>query len=462
MKIPFSINILFCMVLVAHGTKKPNIIYILADDLGYGDLGCYGQAVIQTPHIDQLRSEGMRFTNHHSGSTVCAPSRVSFLTGKHMGNAYVRGNGSIRLREDPNDITVARLLKDAGYHTAMIGKAGTGAVVPPGHPNRKGFDYFFGQNRHGAAHYYFPESAFRNAEKITYPNNKKTSGDTYIHDEYLKEILQYLEERSGTGQPFFLHYGAQIPHAQMHVPEEWVAQYRGKVGADTPVERGKRKGLSEEPKATFAGMVSRFDWEIGEIVSQLKKLGILENTVIMFSSDNGPHGEGGQNPKWFNSGGGLRGMKRDLFEGGLRVPMIVRWDGHVAPGSETDHLSAFWDILPTLCEIAQIEAPSDTDGISFLPTLLGDVDSQKQHEYLYWEFHEGVGSRAALTHRWKAVQRHMNKPKIGQIMLFDIQADPAEQNDLSVAHPEIVEHFVSLFEEAHTPTESYSWGNVAK
>ncbi|MEM9025568.1 MAG: sulfatase-like hydrolase/transferase, partial [Verrucomicrobiota bacterium] len=235
-----------------------------------------------------------------------------------------------------------------------------------------------------------------------------------------------------------------------------------KVGTDTPVARGKQKGLSEEPKATFAGMVSRFDWEIGKIVSKLKDLGILENTIIMFSSDNGPHKEGGQDPEWFNSGGGFRGIKRDLFEGGLRVPMIVRWEGHVAPGSETDHLSAFWDILPTLCEIAQIETPSDTDGISFLPTLLGNTDSQKKHEYLYWEFHEGIGSRAALTEKWKAVQLQMNRPKVGRIMLFDIQADPAEQNDLSAAHPEIVEHFVSVFEEAHTPTESYSWGNVAK
>jgi arylsulfatase A-like enzyme len=435
-------------------TGNPNIVYILADDLGYGDLGCYGQQEIRTPNIDTLCREGMKFTNHHSGSTVCAPSRSCLLNGRHTGHVWVRANGNFQMREDAQDITIARVLKNAGYHTAMIGKSGTGCDTDPGHANRKGFDYFYGFNGHGAAHHYFPTEVYRNDQKIVFPNNKKHTGDTYIHDEFMKEIMTYLDERGQGAQPFFLHYAAIIPHASLVAPEEWVAQYRGKVKEE---KQGPRGGYAQcdEPKATFAGMVSRLDWEVGKIMEKLEALGIADNTLVVFASDNGPHSAGGNKAEWFNSNGELRGEKRDLFEGGVRVPMIAHWPGKIKAASESDHLSAFWDVMPTLCELTGAKAPMNIDGISFLPTLLGQ-GVQRQHDYLYWEFYEKGGKRAALTHKWKAVQPNMNKGG-DPIMLFDIASDLSEENDVASAHPEVVRQFEALFKEAHDPSPIVSW-----
>lgn len=432
---------------------RPNIIYILADDLGYGDLGCYGQELIETPNIDRLRDEGMKFTNHHSGSTVCAPSRASLMTGLHSGHLWVRGNGNVQLREDDLDITIARVLQDVGYHTAMIGKNGLGCNgIEPGFANRKGFDYFYGFNSHAAAHYYFPEVVYRNGETVAFPNNRKHTGDTYIHDEFMKEIMAYLDQRAAQEQPFFLHYAALIPHADLVAPEEWVAPYRGKVEEVDPFPgggggRGGEYGPVQEPRATFAGMVSRLDWEIGEIMKKLDTLGIAEDTLVVFSSDNGPHSEGGQDPEAFGSNGQLRGGKRDLFEGGIRVPMLARWPGRIAAGSETDHLSAFWDVMPTLCDLTGATVPEGVDGISFLPTLVGEGE-QAQHDYLYWEFKAKVEKRAALTRHWKAV-------RLGEdpILLF-AASDLAEERDLAASYPEVVDRFAKLFEEAHVPRQS--------
>lgn len=443
-------------VCVAEGSEKPNIIYILADDMGYGDLGCYGQEEILTPNIDKLCAEGLKFTNHYSGSTVCAPSRAVLFTGKHTGNCTVRGNGNKQnLKDGDEDITIAQLLKQSGYHTAMIGKSGTGCNVSPGQPNEKGFDLFYGFNGHGPAHHYFPPVVFRNAEEIHFPNNKKHTGDTYIHDEFMKEIMAYLEEQGKTDEPFFLHYAALIPHASLVAPEEWVAKYRGVVKEEKQGGRGSY-AKCDEPKATFAGMVSRLDWEVGEIRKKLEELGIADNTLIMFASDNGPHSAGGNKAEWFNSNGELRGEKRDLFEGGVRVPMIAHWPGKVKAGSSTDHLSAFWDVMPTLCELTGTDVPADIDGISFLPTLAGSSDKQQQHEYLYWEFYERGGKRAALTHKWKAVQHNMKKGG-GPIMLFDINADISEQNDVAKQHPEVVKEFEEIFKDAHTPSPLIKW-----
>ncbi|WP_044300540.1 arylsulfatase [Rhodopirellula sallentina] len=441
---------------VSHAADKPNIIYILADDLGYGDLGCFGQKKILTPNIDQLCAKGMKFTNHHSGSTVCAPSRAVLLTGKHTGHCTVRGNGSKHnLRDGHEDVTIAEVLKGAGYHTAMIGKAGTGCNVSPGQPNRKGFDYFYGFNGHGPAHHYFPPVVYRNEREIHFAKNKNHTGDTYIHDEFMREVMHYLDEHGKTERPFFLHYAAMIPHASLVAPEEWVAKYRGKVKEEKQVSRGNY-ARCDEPKATFAGMVSRLDWEVGEIMSKLDDLGVAENTLVIFTSDNGPHSAGGNKAEWFNSNGILRGEKRDLFEGGVRVPMIAHWQGRIEAGSTTDHLSAFWDVMPTLCELAEMESPLGIDGISFLPTLLGKSDQQKQHEYLYWEFYERGGKRAALTHKWKAVQLNMNNGG-DSIRLFDINADPTEQYDVAKNHPEVVANFRSIFDQAHTSSPLIQW-----
>jgi arylsulfatase A-like enzyme len=433
----------------------PNILYILADDLGYGDIGCYGQQEIQTPNIDRLCREGMKFTNHHSGSTVCAPSRACMLTGLHTGHVWVRDNGRLfRLREDPEDITIARVLKDVGYHTAMIGKSGTGSTTDPGHANRKGFDYFYGFNDHGSAHHYFPLEIYRNDEKILFPNNHKHTGDTYIHDEFLKEIMGYLDQRGRDGKPFFLHYAALIPHASLVAPEEWVTKYRGQVGKERPGGGGGGYAKCADPKATFAGMVSRLDWEVGEIMKKLEAMGIASNTLVIFSSDNGPHEEGGNRVEWFNSSGGLRGLKRDLFEGGVRVPLIVNWPGRIKAGSESDHLCASWDLMPTFCELTGAEEPSDIDGISFLPMLLGK-NGQMQHDYLYWEFYSRGGRRAALTSRWKAVQYNVSKGS-DPVMLFSAD-DVSERTDVASDHPEVVSKFERIFEQAHTPSPNVSW-----
>ncbi|MGD9419094.1 MAG: arylsulfatase [Verrucomicrobiota bacterium JB025] len=446
--------------------EKPNILYILADDLGFGDLGCYGQEVIQTPHIDKLCREGMKFTNHHSGSTVCAPSRACLMTGQHTGHVWVRSNGNIQLRADGEDLTIARVLKDIGYHTAMIGKAGTGCTVSVGQPNEKGFDYFYGFNSHALAHHYFPKEVYRNDQKVRFPNNRRHTGDTYIHDEFMKEIMGYLDQRKKDGRPFFLHYAALIPHATIVAPDEWIERYRGKVDEVSPFKggggggRNAQYGPVEEPKATFAGMVSRLDWEIGEIRKKLEELGLADNTLIMFSSDNGPHGEGGHSPDHFGSNGPLRGGKRDMFEGGVRVPLIAWWPGKIAAGSESEHLSAFWDVMPTLCELTGASSPESIDGISFLPTLLGQ-GGQAQHDYLYWEFYEQGGKRAALTQKWKAVQLNVGGGG-DPMMLFDIHADIGEKNDVAAQYPEVVDQFRGIFKKAHTPSPKVKWPAAAK
>jgi arylsulfatase A-like enzyme len=451
--------LLACIAVCAAKPDKPNIIYILADDLGYGDLGCYGQEVIQTPNIDRLCSEGMKFVRHYSGSTVCAPSRASLFTGQHSGHGWVRANGNVKLREGEQDITLAQVLKDVGYHTAMVGKSGLGCNTDPGHANRKGFDFFYGFPGHGAAHYYYPPKIFRNGEKIVFPNNEKHTGDTYIHDEFMKEIMNYLDERGKDGPPFFLHYAALIPHASMVAPEEWVAKYRDKVD-EAPLYEGGHYSRCEEPKATFAGMVSRLDWEIGEIMKKLEQMGLAENTLVIFASDNGAHQEGGANPKYFNSSGGQRGLKRDLFEGGVHVPMIAHWPGKIKAGSTSDHLSAFWDVMPTLCELTGATAPQQIDGLSFLPTLLGEGE-QKQHDYLYWEFYAQGGKRAALTHQWKAVQLNMNESG-DSILLFNLHADGAEEHDVAAQHPEVVQQFEQIFKQAHTPSPIIKWESKEK
>ena len=451
----------FLLASCVFGKEKPNIIYILADDLGYGDLGCYGQKEILTPHIDRLCADGMKFTKHYSGSTVCAPSRAVLMTGKHTGNCTVRGNGNKQnLATGKEDVTIAQLLQSSGYHTAMIGKAGTGCNVSPGQPNEKGFDYFYGFNGHGPAHHYFPPVVFRNDEEIRLPKNKKHTGDTYVHDEFVKEITSYLEQRSKGDQPFFLHYAPLIPHASLVAPEKWVAMYRGKVREEK--QRGKGSyARCDEPKATFAGMVSRLDWEVGLIMDKLKELGLDKNTLVIFSSDNGPHSAGGNRAAWFESAGPLRGEKRDLYEGGIRVPMIAHWEGRIEAGSETAHMSAFWDVLPTLGELTGAKVPDDIDGISFLPTLLGQSKKQKEHDYLYWEFYERGGRRAAVTEKWKAVQYGMHGGG-DDIEIYDLNADLGESKDLARKHPEVVKEFEKIFEEAHSPSPMLGWKYLKK
>ncbi|HEU5124759.1 MAG TPA: arylsulfatase [Verrucomicrobiae bacterium] len=441
----------------AATNPQPNIVFILADDLGYGDLGCYGQTVIKTPNLDRMAAEGLRFTQHYAGSAVCAPSRCSLMTGLHSGHSQIRGNGPSALRPDPQDITVATLLKRAGYQTAMIGKSSVaGQDDNPNLPNAKGFDHFFGYLHHTRAHDYFPTNLIRDGQTITYTNNHLDFGDTYSCDLFIRDALDWItQHKSG---PFFLFYSTTLPHPSLYAPEDWKAKYRGEF-SDAPAASYGNYRHENEPKTTYAAMVSRLDWEAGQILAKLKELGIATNTLVIFGSDNGAMNEGGHKRTDFNSSGSLRGGKRDLTEGGIRVPLIAQWPGKIEAGKSTTHVSAFWDFLPTACDLAQIKTPSGLDGISYLPTLLGKSNDQKQHEFLYWEFYEQGGKRAARLGQWKAIQLNLNNASPDPIQLYDLEADPGETNDIVEQHPDIVKRMRKIFEAEHTESASWSWSN---
>lgn len=412
--------------------SKPNIIFILADDLGYGDVGCYGQKVIKTPAIDRMAAEGVRFTDCYSGSTVCAPSRCSLMTGLHTGHCYVRGNDRIPLR--PEDRTVAEVLKDAGYRTGLVGKWGLGNEGTTGTPDKQGFDYSFGYLDQKHAHDYYTDHLFRNGERVDLPKG------TYTHDLFTKEALEfvYREHRN----PFFLYLAYTMPHAN----NEAMGQ-----GKSTGMEVPNYEPYANEPwpehQKGHAAMITRMDRDIGKLMDLLKQLKIDENTVVFFASDNGPHREGGADPKFFDSSGPLRGIKRDMYDGGIRVPMIARWPGRIKPGQVSDQVWAFWDFLPTAAEIAGASTPKEIDGISMLPTLLGG--KQRQHEYLYWEFYERGFGQAVRMGNWKAVRTDDGEP----IELYDLSKDIGETNDLAGEHPDIVAKMRELMLRAHVKTD---------
>jgi arylsulfatase A-like enzyme len=379
---------------------RPNIIFIHADDLGYGDLSCYGQRKFKTPNIDRLAAEGMRFTQYYAGSTVCAPSRSALMTGQHTGHTRIRGNARHPLL--PEDVTVAEVLKSAGYHTALIGKWGLGEAGTTGVPNRQGFDYFFGYLNQRHAHNYYPSFLWRNEERIKLRNlvpdeDNEGSGNStnrvdYTHDLMAEEALKFIERKGGG--PFFLYLAFTIPHANneaknkgMEVPD--LGEF---TGEDWP----------EQEKAK-AAMITRLDRDVGRLMASLKKLDIDDNTLVFFTSDNGPHREGGADPDFFDSNGPLRGIKRDLYEGGIRVPMIARWPKRIKAGAKSDKVWAHWDLLPTLAEAAGVKPPAGIDGISMFNALSGR--RQRDHEFLYWEFHERGFSQAARMGDWKAVRK---------------------------------------------------------
>jgi arylsulfatase A len=442
----------------AAGAQQSNIVFILADDLGYGDLGCYGQKVIKTPHLDRLAGQGMRFTDFYAGSTVCAPSRSCLMTGLHTGHTYLRGNGAHRLRPNPLDPTVGQSLQKAGYQTAMIGKSCTiGNLTDDiSQPNKKGFDHFFGVLSHVEAHHYFPPVMYRNGSKVPLADNTEHEGKNYIHDLLLSESLGWMEKQKA--KPFFLLYSSLIPHASLYAPEEWVAKYRGRVGPERVIKEGHYRG-TKEPNAVFAGMVGRLDWEIGQLMAKLDELGIAENTIVMFASDNGAQSAGGHREGDFNSSGPLRGEKREMYEGGIRSPFIVRWPGRVKAGTVNDHVGAFWDLLPTACELAGTSAPAGIDGISFLPTLLGK--DQPKHDYLYWEFFEKGGRRAIRTGDFKLIQYGlMKRPQ--PIEIYNVAKDLDESEDLASARPDLVQRARDLFRTAHARSPIEKWNFPAK
>ena len=432
-------------------SQKPNIVYILADDLGIGDLGCYGQQVIKTPNIDQLARDGMRFLNHYAGSTVSAPSRCALLTGKDMGHAYIRGNRGSKEGDVPGydyplaagETTVADILKTQHYATGCVGKWGLGGPGSEGAPDRHGFDYFFGYLGQGKAHKYYPPFLWENGQKVN------LGGKVYSHDLIVEKALDFID-RSASG-PFFLYFTPTIPHAELIVPEGELGEYDGMFEEKPYVnKKGKGYGSQPKPRATYAAMVTRLDKAVGLIVDKLREKGVLENTIILFSSDNGVHAEGGHDPYFFDSNGIYRGIKRDLYDGGIHTPFIVRWDGRVKPNTTTEHISAFWDFLPTIVQIVGTSLPNGINGLSMLPTWTGE-GVQAQHPYLYYEFYERNGRRCLIKDQWKLVKLDLStsNPKTELYYLAD---DPSEEHDLAATHPDKVAELEAIMATAHVPS----------
>jgi len=438
--VEFALLSLFILLPVATDAT-PNIIFILADDLGYGDLGCYGQKKIKTPNIDKLAAGGMRFTDFYAGSTVCAPSRCCLMTGLHTGHARIRGNDTVPLR--PDDTTVAEILKNAGYATSLFGKWGLGEPDTTGVPNKKGFDEFFGYLNQVHAHDSYPEFLWQNEEKFPLEGNKNGAKKEFSNDLFTSKAADYLNRMKDGSKPFFLYLAYTIPHANNELGA------KTGNGIEVPSDAPYTSENWPQPERNFAASITRMDSDIGKLMDLLKKIDLDHKTIVFFSSDNGPHHEGGHSDKFFESSGPLRGAKRDLYEGGIRVPLIVRWPEQIKGGSINDHPLAFWDFQPTAAELAGAEAPKNVDGLSFLPTLLGK--SQADHPYLYWEFHEKGFSQAIRSGTWKAVRININSP----LELFDLKNDASETKNIPGSSIEIVQRIEKLFETARTDSEHW-------
>jgi arylsulfatase A-like enzyme len=461
--------------------RPPNIVLVLADDLGYGELGVYGQKRIHTPRIDRLAAEGMRFTQFYAGSTVCAPSRGALLTGLHTGHAYVRDNyelggfldseerGQLALPLD--QATVATALKSRGYATAAIGKWGLGGPGSTGVPNKHGFDFFFGYLDQKQAHNYYPTHLWRNGERFPLSNpyfspHQKLEGDPndpgsydkyrgvdYAIDLMTRQAIDWV--RSNRSRPFFLYFAPTLPHLSLQVPEAALKEYDGAF-PEIPYTGDKQYLPHRTPRAAYAAMVSYLDAQVGQIVDALKALGVDGDTLVIFTSDNGATFDiGGAPTEFFQSNGPLRGHKTNLYEGGIRVPMIARWPGRIRAGATTEHVSANWDFWATFGELAGASAPKDTDGISMLPTLLGR-SGQREHESLYWEFHSSGAAQAVRMGRWKGIRNEAARGD-APVELYDLAADPAETSDVAAAHPDVVARIVALMRSSRTPASLPQW-----
>ncbi len=451
---------------------SPNIVYILADDLGYGDLGCYGQTHFQTPNLDKMAGEGMLFTQHYAGTAVCAPSRSALMTGQTTGHTPIRGNKGVKPEGQwpipDSTFTIAEMLKQAGYVTGGFGKWGLGFIESEGDPNKQGFDEFYGYNCQSLAHNYYPGHLWDNHKKIILEGNTGDQFEEYAADMIHERALQFIEKNKD--KHFFLYYPSTIPHAELLLPEKYKEKYEGKFlpeksykGAEPGDARFREGayGTQSESHAAFAAMVTHLDDQVGEVLNKLKELGLDKNTIVIFSSDNGPHLEGGADPDYFDSNGPLRGYKRDLYEGGIREPMIVRWPGKVAAGTTSNHISAFWDIMPTLAELSGIETPKNIDGISFLPTLLGKK-GQKEHDYMYWEFHEQGGRQAVRKGNWKLVRYNVFNPEKTTTALYNLTNDSGEESNIASAHPDVVKELNEIMKSARIESEVFPFQSTDK
>jgi arylsulfatase len=452
---------------------KPNIIFIMADDMGYGEAGCYGQKIIQTPNIDKIAREGIKFTQFYSGQAVCAPARCSLLTGYHMGHSYIRNNGQPKERNPitpfpgqnpiPDSIlTIGEILQQNGFVTAAIGKWGLGNTGTSGDPNHQGFDLFYGYKCQVHAHNHYPSFMWLNdkMEQIEGNDGKSLRGAHHSQDLFTKEALKFINENKD--QPFFLYLPFIIPHLSIQTTDKFLDMYKDKI-PETPY---KHHGYLENPypHAAYAGMITQMDDAIGQVMEEVKKLGLDKNTLIIFTSDNGPAYRrlGGSDDKFFNSAGGLRGLKGDLFEGGIREPMVASWPGKIKPGTVSGLPFAFWDVLPTLCEITGAKIPGNIDGISFLPALTGK-GTQKVHENLYWEFKAYGGQAAMIKDDWKVVIRDLSsKKKEVSVMLFNLKNDKEEQHDLAKENPEKVKEILQEMKNARVPSELFNFPQLVE
>jgi len=482
------VSIIFFIVSCKKSFKKsnqeniqPNIIYILADDLGYGDIGVYGQQNFQTPNLDRLARGGIKFTQHYSGSTVCAPSRSALMTGQHTGHTFIRGNSEMGFTLEKEgqypladeEVTIAEVLKKAGYSTGAFGKWGLGYPGSEGDPTNQGFDKFYGYNCQRVAHNYYPTHLWDNRNKIPLDGNNGKTNATYAPLVIHEKAISFIEKNKD--QPFFMFYPSVIPHAELVAPEMYMKKYRGKYLPEKEYVNKKKHFSSsgeeskllnnysvggynsqKESHAAFVAMIHLLDEQVGQIIDKVHELGIAENTLIIFSSDNGPHLEGGADPNYFNSNGPLRGYKRDLYEGGIRVPTLAYWPSKITPGSTSNHISAFWDFFPTAVELAGINHNmTEIDGISFLAELMGK--EQQKHDYLYWEFSEKGGRQAVRMEQWKAVRMNMSKNPDSPIELYNLDNDTGEKKNVAVQNPKIVQEMEKIMIKEHSASAIFQF-----
>lgn len=468
--------------IAAQKAGKPNVIYIYADDLGYGELGCYGQRKIKTPNLDQLAREGIRFTQHYTGAPVCAPARAILMTGKHSGHAYIRGNYELGGFEDEKEggqmplpegaFTIADLMKKAGYATAAIGKWGLGMTNTTGDPNKHGFDYFYGYLDQKQAHNFYPTHLWENGKWDTLRNKyikvheplakdennpkafEKFKGVDYSLTKMAEKTLAYIRQHAN--EPFFLYLPYTGPHLSLQAPDEAVKEYIGKF-EEQPYRGEKGYASTLYPRSTYAAMITYMDAQVGRIMTLLKELKLDENTIVMFSSDNGATFDtGGADTHFFDSVGGLRGRKQDLYEGGIREPFIARWPGKIKAGQISDLVCTQYDMMETLVELTGTKAPSN-DGISILPTLLGNTKAQKEHPYLYFEFPEKGGQVAIRIGQWKGIKSNMKKDKQARWEVYDLKNDEKETTDINVKHPDLVRQFEAILKKEHQPSHIREW-----
>lgn len=458
MKILFILA-LVCLAHFGNAASKPNVIYIIADDLGYGDLSAYGQTNFSTPNIDAIAKKGMLFKQHYSSAPVCAPGRGALMTGFHTGHGAVRGNSEVQPEgQQPMPVdtfTMAHLFKKAGYATGAFGKWGLGAPGSASEPLKMGFDRFYGFNCQRMAHHYYPYFLWNDNQREMLWGNFGMETQEYAPDLIQEQALRFVEKNKG--RPFFMYYPMIQPHAEMFAPERHMAKYRGKflpekpyAGVDSgPEFRKYPYGSQSEPHAAFAAMVETIDENVGELMTKLAELGIADNTLVIFTSDNGPHQEGGHDPDYFKSNGGLRGHKRDLYEGGIRVPMIAVWPGAIPAGTVSDHISAFHDVLPTMAQLTGQPTSKGIDSVSFLPTLL-QQGRQDQHDYLYWEFHELKGRVAIRKGNWKGVRYGVSVDPNSPLELYDLAQDPGETNNIAGQNEKVFRELDQLIKGART------------